>query len=188
MLSACYSLSPGSRKTGSKVNTAKSSDFQICQMGKLFVDHRSLSLQTLALSHFGRYYLNNARDSFEHPSSGYVLNTDAWSKPSMHRWVVTAAAPLTGCKNPWGHFPQHHLSILFAGTTAPCSSLCWVCHRTLAKMLQSEQALLIEWKMGSRNAHQKWSHIFPEVTGYWNQEDIIFFFNLQKQWVFEASL
>lgn len=89
----------------------------------------------------------------------------------MHRWVDTAAAPLTGCKNPLGHFPQLCLSILWAGATPPCSGLCWVCHRTLAKMLQSEWVLLMEWKMGSQSTHQHRSHVFPEMTDNSNQKE-----------------
>lgn len=109
----------------------------------------------------------------------------------MHRWVVTAAVPLTGCKNPLGHFPQLCLSILWAGVTPPCLGLCWVYHRTLAKMLPSKRVLLMGWKMGSQNTniHTQRSHVSPEMTDNSNQkEHYNSFFKKPSEIVYSDSL
>lgn len=54
-------------------------------------------------------------------------------------------------REPAGTLPPALSTHLVRGTTPPCSALCWVCHRTLAKTLQPEWVLLIAWKMGSPN-------------------------------------
>lgn len=76
-------------------------------------------------------------------------------------------------QKPAGTLPQLCLSILWAGATPPCSGLCWVCHRTLAKMWRSEWVLLMEWKMDSKlhtHIHTQREHVFPEMTDNSNKK------------------
>lgn len=108
---------------------------------------------------------------------------------------ILKPSPSQGCTDGWLQLQLLWQTAKPAGTLPPalsihlvswCSStfsgLCWVCPRTLAKMLRSEWVLLVEWKMGPQNTYTHTDHVFPEMTDDSNQKEHYnsFFLNPQK--------
>lgn len=131
-------------------------NFRISEMPK------SLNLTLCGYNGFplGHYYLNHAIPcfwpSFFRVSVQYRSLVQA-KEAQMGGYSCSSSNRL---QKPAGTLPQLCLSILWAGATPPCSGLCWVCHRTWAKMWRSEWVLLMEWKMD----YKLHTHTHTEIT------------------------
>ena len=110
------------------------------------VEYNSFPLQTLALSHFGHYYLNHTTHSFwtsffrvsvqyQSPVQAKEAQMGSYSCSSSNR-----------LQKPAGTLPPALCIHLVSWCHSTLLRLCWVCHRMLAKMWQSEWVLLMEMK------------------------------------------
>lgn len=107
----------------------------ILQKFRFFRNAKSLNLTVCGYNGFplGHYYLNHTIHcfwpSFFRVSVQYRSLLQA-KEAQMGGYSCSSSNRL---QKPAGTLPQLCLSILWAGATPPCSGLCWVCHRTLAK-------------------------------------------------------
>lgn len=146
------------------------------------MEYNSSRLQTLALWYFGHYYWNHTIHSFR--TSFFRVSAQYWSPvqakdAQMGGYSCSSSDRL---QSPLGHFPQALSIHLVSWCSSTFSGLCWVCPRTLAKMLRSEWVVLVEWKMGPQNTYTHTDHVFPEMTDNSNQKEHYnsFFLNPQK--------
>ena len=136
-----------------------------------FVEYNS-SLQALALSHFGHYYLNHTIHSFW--TSFFRVSVQHWSPAQakdaqMGGYSCGSSARL---QKPAGTLPPAQSIHLVSWCSSTFSGLWWVYPRTYAKMVQFEWVFLVEWKMGPPNTHTHTNackHTQTQITCFsWN--------------------